>query len=214
MLSKLIIYLAAAIFIISLICGSTHAEVKDSGKTLKLIFHAPPTLQNETASEYKTWLDIGSTSFGDSIKNEHVITAMKHHPQLRPFFNVISKYVEPHSSGDDVSGPLFTIFAPIAHDAAYWRSLSNVEQEINYHIHPGKFYDLGNLNTQYRYLVGENGPIVRRLESGHIQVDCTLIISKPIIARNGIIYPIYKPLNIQLGTVLRASLESGGASVC
>jgi uncharacterized surface protein with fasciclin (FAS1) repeats len=81
--------------------------------------------------------------------------------------------------------------------------LSNAKEVLQYHVISSNSYDLGELNPYHRYLARENGPIIRKLESEHIQVDCSLVIAKPIIAKNGVIYPIYKPLkpNILAGVV-------------
>jgi uncharacterized surface protein with fasciclin (FAS1) repeats len=214
MTTKLLIYLVTVIFTVLLTCRSVQVEALLRKRTSKIAFYTPPVLQSDSIPEYKTWFQLHNIESGDSTANEETFTVLKQHPVLKSFYNAISKVMDLKSIGTPANDRRYTVFAPIVIESSYWDNLEDLEQTIRYHVHVGEKYDLGRLDTQFKYLVGENGPIVHKLQSGYIQVDCALIVSKPIITANGVIYPISRALDPRHGAVYLAALQAGRIPPC
>jgi uncharacterized surface protein with fasciclin (FAS1) repeats len=214
MSSRLIIILLAVIVTTLLTFRGVDAEDKNNKNETEIVFHTPPILKNGIVSEYNTWLNLQPVRSEDSVNDDDIFFVMKRYPSLAPFSNAISNSIGLKYLDAFPTGTQFTIFAPVVSSSAYWNSMPDLKQVIQYHISTSEAYDLGSLDLEKKYLIGNNGPIVYKLESGHVRVDCTVIASKPIVASNGVIYPIHRPLSPSQGSVLRTALKAGRKSVC
>jgi uncharacterized surface protein with fasciclin (FAS1) repeats len=214
MISRLITFLLAAIIAILLTSRGVNAEDKNNKNVTEIMFHVPPTLKNGAVPEYNTWLNLRPAASDRSTDDEDIFHVMRHHPQFAGFFNIIHDYVDMNELGSNGANNMYTIFAPIVNDISYWKKMPDIKEAIQYHVLVGQSYDLGSLEDGKKYLAGSNGPIVYELKSGHLQVDCALIIAAPIMTGNGIIYPILKPLKPNIITSVLKAFKAGKSFPC
>jgi hypothetical protein len=214
MSSKLITFLLAVIVAILLTSGGMDAEIENNKNVAKIVFHVPPTLKNGAVPKYNSWLELQSTVYDEPTDDKDIFYVMKHHPKLTAFFNIINDHIDINTVRRGMINDVYTIFAPIISDDNYWKNLPNIKDVIQYHILLGKKYDLGSLDLGKKYIIERSGPIVYKLRSGYVRIDCTAISSKPIIAKNDVIYPILRPLSPERKAAIITALKAGREPAC
>ncbi|RKP10611.1 hypothetical protein THASP1DRAFT_27579 [Thamnocephalis sphaerospora] len=145
------------------------------------------------------------------VSTSHIYNALSMFENFTQFYDIVVRTggLEHILQQDHLRN--YTIFAPVNNPNRSWSQFNFTKDAVAYHM-LGNAYDLSSAMPDRVYRLPHNSPTTHVLQKGkYLQVNCALIVGKPIKASNGIIYPINFPLDPEKDypVVTSAAIDEG-----
>ncbi|RKP05337.1 hypothetical protein THASP1DRAFT_32823 [Thamnocephalis sphaerospora] len=152
--------------------------------------------QPEYTFNYTKQLTLKPEYSEEILESRSILHKLGAYVEVSQFSDIMTKTRPIQSSGDFASGFPATIFAPINSPTGNLTLHGDLATTVKYHLHVDTtMYDLSKLEKNRPYGGAARSGHIHVLKQGpNLLVNCVKVIARPIVARNGIIYPIESPL--------------------